>query len=223
MESDASRYLQTLPSLGIYIPPQHETDSQYVLNPKLSVFSLPRKVRLEIYGLALKGMPNNYSSDQIMIGLSQQPRPSSPALLRTCRAIYLEAAPVLYEINTFQFSYPGAALRWLNTIGAINTAFLRGLRIFVEATVGPSSADDWYMMFSKLGREARGLRQLHIYLDRLDDDDLISFHPGLGRSEKFVRGLSSIKSLECLEVGGFFWEAWPEYLRKTMGVTVVRI
>lgn len=95
---------------------------------------------------------------------------------------------MLYEDNTFQLSWPVAAIRWLRTIGVINTGFLRTLRIFVEGVVEQSSRKGWYELFRKLGREAKGLRSMSIYLDRE------GMHRGLGSDEQFVQALVKKKA-----------------------------
>lgn len=128
----------------------------------------------------------------------------------------MEAAPVLYEINVFQFSYPRKVLRFLNTMGSPNIAFLHTIRVFVEAIVEGSVLDDWCKVFEKLGKEAAGLRRLEIYMDQEPSCGKM----GLGHSERFIRALSNVKTLEYLDLGGFFKKDWLEYVKRTMGVTV---
>lgn len=141
--------------------------------------------------------------------------PLTPALLRCCREIHSEAAPVLYWANTFHFSYPLRALRWINVIGPRNTELLRDLRIFVEAVVERSSRDGWCELFKILGRKAKRLRWMYIYLDQYE------IHRGLGFDESFVRALAGIKSLDSLEISGYFSREWPDYLGRNMGVRVL--
>lgn len=189
-----------------------------VPEPKLSLFSLPRRVRLRIYRYALKAIRSSgRGSDQIMIGVySKEPKPSSPALLRACRAINLEATPVLYQINTFQFSYPAKALQWLNVIGTTNVGFLSYLRIFVHGTDGRSEAEDWYLFLKMLGGWAKDLYHLDLYLDYEPP------HMGLGRSTKFYEGMSSIKSLDIVDLGGYISEPLVRFLTMSTGVEVSR-
>ena len=222
MQATPGRGLRRVPSLGIFVPPPEKyLRENFDLRAELSIFSLPRHVRQRIYRHALRGVKSGRYGSQIMIGSSEQPGPSAPALLRTSRIIHDEAAPVLYGTNTFQFSYPVWALRWLKSISRRNVAYIHDIRMNIAAGVGQSTADDWCKVFKKLGREATQLRQLHVYLDQ-GDDRIPILHPGLGRCEHFVKGLSEIKSLERLELKGFFSATWPEYLRKTMGVRAVR-
>ena len=151
-----------------------------------------------------------------MIGIKEDNHPPSPALYALAETIHLEAAPVLYEANIFQFSYPVVALKWLHSIGATNTGFLRTLRVFVEAIVERSSSNAWYAVFEKLGREARGLRSMEVYLDQC------GMYRGLGTDVKFARALAEIKSLEFLEMAGFYCREWPDYLERNMDVRVLR-
>lgn len=70
------------------------------------LFTLPREIRDRIYSFCLVA-PN-----ELLVhwpGLSS-PRPAlSPQLLRTCKIIYSEAAPIAYTANTFAFSHPSDA------------------------------------------------------------------------------------------------------------------
>ena len=153
----------------------------------------------------------------MMIGEAGSSAPLASASLRASQTVHLEAAPVLYGSNTFHFSYPVIGLDWLNGIGAKNVALLRDVRIFVEATVNQSSKDGWPKLLQKLGRDAKGLRWLHIYFDQE------GMHRGLGRDGRFVQALAEIKSLESVEIGGFYSRDWPEYLEERMGARVLRI
>ena len=120
---------------------------------KRSISSLPLGARLRIYKLALIFRDEKYGCpEQFMIGVGNLTSPASPAVVRACRAIHSEAVPVLYEDNTFQLSWPVAAIRWLRTIGMINIVCLRTLRIFVEGVFEQSSRRGWYELFRKLGR-----------------------------------------------------------------------
>ena len=53
--------------------------------------------------------------------------PSAYCLLRTCKQLNLELAPILYEFVTVYLRHPWQVLQWIGTIGAYNSSCIRRL------------------------------------------------------------------------------------------------
>lgn len=190
---------------------------------KISIFSLPPELRHKIYRCALVS-----PESQMMIGIHDGSSPLCVVILRTCRAIHREAIPILYGANTIQFSYSSTAFKWLNTIGKTNIGYIRTLRMFIEACVEQSflgmplapsvrwsSKDGWVKVLQKLGVEAKGIRRLHVYCDRM------GMHRGLGSEEAFLGALGGLRPSETMEIGGIYDRHWPGHLERSMGVRVL--
>lgn len=74
---------------------------------KPELFTLPRELRERIYTYALS---TSHTISWPSLSLRTH---LSPQLLRTCKMIYAEAAPVLYSQNRFQFTHPSDANMFL--------------------------------------------------------------------------------------------------------------
>ncbi|KAE9982775.1 hypothetical protein EG328_010639 [Venturia inaequalis] len=74
---------------------------------KPELFTLPRELRERIYTYALS---TSHTIPWPSLNLRTH---LSPQLLRTCKMIYAEAAPVLYSQNRFQFTHPSDANMFL--------------------------------------------------------------------------------------------------------------
>lgn len=94
--------------------------------------SLPPEIRLQIYKYTL--ICNNQIKPERRRGRGDST--IAAPLLRTCKQIYHEAAPVLYSGNTFLIDYPKLILDWFKAIGPQNIGYLERLRIFVSADYG---------------------------------------------------------------------------------------
>ena len=122
---------------------------------------------------------------------------------------------MLYESNTFQFSDPVKALRWLEQIGLSNIGALRDVSIFVEGVVGDSTRLQWYGVLRELGRKATRLKALDVYFDQE------GIHRSSGYDEEIVLALAGIRSLDKLEVGGFYSSDWLRLLKGRIGVSIM--
>lgn len=78
------------------------------------LFKLPREIRDRLYGFCLTtegGVPMEWPTQWKMYGLQ-------PQLLRTCRTIYEEAAPLLYTLNDMTFHHPSDANMFVRAISS---------------------------------------------------------------------------------------------------------
>ena len=82
-----------------------QQDPSYVSVTGSDLFRLPREVRDKIYRMCLTAHGGN-----VVEWLSaHQPWAMSPKLLGTCKAVYHEAGPLLYAMNTLGFHHPSDA------------------------------------------------------------------------------------------------------------------
>ncbi|KAB5513319.1 hypothetical protein GE09DRAFT_1231946 [Coniochaeta sp. 2T2.1] len=154
-----------------------------------------------------------------------------PAILRACKQIYHEAAPVLYSRNIFRFSRPNKMLQFLERAGPANIKLIRFL------DMRPIMWRDlpfqlWLTLLNTLAVECTGLRHVRIYwatdettwwntnertwraLPRGDPER------GLGDNLAFVRALVKIKGLERMIICGYYGKHWPTYLERETGAYV---
>ena len=82
-----------------------------------SLLSLPRELRDDIWEKACHNAFPPFGSPPVSHHLQQ-----SPQLLQSCRQIYHEAAPYVYETTVLKLSHPLEALRWIRSIGSRNSA-----------------------------------------------------------------------------------------------------
>ena len=86
----------------------------------LSLLELPREFRNQIWVRVCH-------ADQTLSS------PSAYCLLRTCKQLNLELAPILYEFVTVYLRHPWQVLQWIGTIGAYNSSCIR--RLTMEYTM----------------------------------------------------------------------------------------
>lgn len=107
------------------------------LNPTISFLSLPAELRIKVYEYALISPSSMYEitlcTEQ---DRSSHREPVVTALLKTCRTIAYEAAPILYGRNCFKAINSTPFFQWLEAIGPINIQFLKSIQI-VATTFGP--------------------------------------------------------------------------------------
>lgn len=140
------------------------------LNPTISFLSLPAELRIKVYEYALI-----YPSSMYEITLcteqdrSSHREPIVTALLRTCRTIAYEAAPILYGRNCFKAINSTPFSLWLEAIGPINIQFLKSIQI-VATTFGPILIGcipringPWGGVLRYLRHRATSLRDLSVY------------------------------------------------------------
>lgn len=78
------------------------------------LFRLPREIRDRVYGFCLTadgGVPVEWPTQWKMYGLQ-------PQLVRTCRIVYEEAAPLLYTLNNMTFHHPSDANMFVRAISS---------------------------------------------------------------------------------------------------------
>ncbi|KAI5361149.1 hypothetical protein Slin15195_G122620 [Septoria linicola] len=95
------------------------------------VFDLPPELRIEIYETVLQevgpvivmvndpSLPRHLYSSPRWDQWRLEPPWDAANLLRASRAVYAEAAPILYSINQFYFMEPSTANFWLTALGPL--------------------------------------------------------------------------------------------------------
>lgn len=169
----------------------------------VTFLTLPLELRLQIYGHAFTPTKHEYSRKR------DSGDRATVSLLRTCKQVHNEAAPVLYSGMTFHLYVCPKALDFLRSIGPINKTYIKSLHIFF--TNAPKIAI-WKELVHALRHDVKGLRQLRVVWD-----DTIY---GAGKDPRYVRGLATIRGLEALSIEGFYAKRWPEYLETKMGLPV---
>lgn len=142
------------------------------LNPSISFLSLPPELRIKVYEYALISpssmyeITDTFSTDQ---NRSRHRKPIVTALLKTCRTINYEAAPILYGRNSLKATNSTPFSQWLEAIGPINIRFLKSIQI-VATTFGPILIGciprinrPWREVFATLRLRATSLRDLSVY------------------------------------------------------------
>lgn len=140
------------------------------LNPSISFLSLPAELRIKVYEYALVAPSSMYEitlcTDQER---SSHRKPIVTALLKTCRTIAYEAAPILYGRNCFKAVNSSPFSQWLEAIGPINIQFLKSIQI-VATTFGPIVIGcipriypPWGGVLRTLRHRATSLRDLSVY------------------------------------------------------------
>ncbi|MCJ1267594.1 hypothetical protein MMC22_007479 [Lobaria immixta] len=202
-----------------------------------SFLTIPAELRLRIYEYALisrcESIPNPSLMDgdkkMIMVDGRMNGKPTwsntsiSPALLQTCRTIYLEASPVMYAENTFFVQDPQNTIAFLQQIGSTQARDLESLKLWVGP--GPSSpsgpSGPWVELLNQLAQNATGLRKLVIVF--FANRTLLGPRwrdRGLGGNPHFLVALAKIQGLKTLEIGGYYAQHWLPYLEEKMGVSV---
>ncbi|CAK1361939.1 hypothetical protein CB0940_02742 [Cercospora beticola] len=105
-DSDSAR------SVNMEDIPAYEEDDQALPTSVAHslLFSLPREIRDRIYALCVQsrdGLPVEWPRSEAH--RRHNPYDIQTALLRTCRAVHSEAAPLLYSLNNLTFHHPSDA------------------------------------------------------------------------------------------------------------------
>lgn len=140
------------------------------LNPSVSFLSLPAELRIKVYKYALISPSSMYEitlcTDQ---DRSSHRKPIVTALLKTCRTIAYEAAPILYGRNCFKAINSTPFSQWLEAIGPVNIQFLKSVHI-VATTFGPILIGciprinrPWGGVLRTLRHRATSLQDLSVY------------------------------------------------------------
>ncbi|KAN0086600.1 hypothetical protein V8E54_000288 [Elaphomyces granulatus] len=204
---------------------------------KVTFFTLPAEIRLQIYDLLLI---NRSDTDQERIILPTadidesddgieylQDRTIEPAILQTCKQIYREANPILYSQNVFWTENPEDLFRFFAQIGLVNFKLIKKLEVRVPSNAQLSS---WVGLLYLLAEEASPLRCIRVYWDanlwngfgspRYSERQAWGSVGGLGDNLLFVRALGKIQGLEELVIEGFYAKNWPAYLEERMSARV---
>ncbi|MCJ1346058.1 hypothetical protein MMC31_004269 [Peltigera leucophlebia] len=168
----------------------------------VTFLTLPVELRLQVYGHAFVPTEHDYSRRWASRNRA------TVSLLRTCKQVHSEAAPVLYSGMTFHLHVGPRALDFLHSIGPINKTYIKSLHIFFSNA--PQIAV-WIKLVHALNHEVKGLRQLRVVWETVY---------GAGKDPRFVCSLATICGLEALSIEGFYAKRWPEYLEKKMGLPV---
>jgi hypothetical protein len=198
---------------------------------RLTFFSLPLKLRTLIYKNAL--IAKRGSQIMPLVKRDEAKETLVPSLLRTCKAIYSEAAPILYSENIFLIDWPRDVRKWFERIGPTNIRYLKSIRIFVPAVYEKgngrglfsdprTSASQWYTLLEMLAAKATGLRNVYIHLDA----ETTTIHWGAGYDPGFLRRLAMIRGLESMVMDGFSprsgRDIWSRGLEYRFGVRKAR-
>lgn len=190
-------------------------------------FTLPIELRFLIYNYALLGRLNG-DKKEIHVDIRMDKERSenddlsiSPAILQTCKMVYLEASPILYAKNEFAVYNPQSMIAFMQKVGLTNTKHLKSLVLRVEWHPIPY----WVELLHNLSENATGLRKITICFDlRLasirKETWPIELSRGHGDNLPFVRALATIQGLTTMKVEGFYAQQWPAYLEEKMGVSV---
>lgn len=171
-----------------------------------SLLSLPRELRLQIFGFALQ-----LAAGDRRIGPQRSNSRGLPLLL-VCRFITHEVIPLVYSASVFHFAYPATVLNWLNVIGS-NLVMIRRVSVLVEAA--PPARNLWFQVFEKLS-DARSLWWLRIHFNEH------ATHHGLGRDDRLLQLLARFDQLQTLELAGHCASSWPRILQRSTGATVIK-
>lgn len=99
------------------------------------LFELPRELRERIYSLCLSVQADNDESIRWPTPGKRQPLGLQPALLRTCKIILSEAAPLLYTLNYFEWTHPSDANIFVRVHASIRfTRQIARVRLELKAT-----------------------------------------------------------------------------------------
>lgn len=197
---------------------------------KSLLLDLPVEIRLKIYDLLLvsrfnrldhpSGSVGNTNQKLVMLGFIQarQYRTMEPAILQTCKQIYLEAVPILYSRNVFRFNQPDLMLRLIAQIGYTNTKLIQSLDIYV-----PPNADkgSWLNLLGILPEATTGIKSVVVrwWGEGVDK----TWERSLGKDIAFAQALAGLSKLgvEKLRIEGHYAKPWPAYFRDKFGVLVV--
>ncbi|KAN0086460.1 hypothetical protein V8E54_000148 [Elaphomyces granulatus] len=209
---------------------------------KVTFFTLPPEIRLQIYNLLLVSQFDLNTCDDINEDedsdayyesgywrdwRDRRDRTIEPAILQTCKKIYHEANPILYSQNVFAIDKAEEILQFIGQIGFVNFKLIKKLKIWVPSW---AKLSPWLGLLYLLAEEASGLRCIRLCWDSNLGDHLAygeqeawDWWRGLGDNLLFVRALGKIQGLEELVIEGYYAKNWPSYLEERMGVQVQAI
>lgn len=153
----------------------------------------------------------------------------SPAILRTCKVVYKEAADVLYTENKFNLGKrTGCRQAWevsrfFMQIGPARTSTIRELNLSI-ITESPGSEELWLRIMKQLIPSVTGLKTLRIRFPSQvestllysSDYDIPDVRPGLGFEPRIAKLLSSIGQLETMQLSGDFDKDWLGYFARRL-------
>ena len=94
------------------------------------LFTLPREIRDRIYSFCL----TSQNREQIEWPTQWRSNTLQPQLLRTCKIVYSEAAPLLYALNTMTFHHPSDANMFVRAISSpILSRHIANLNLHIKA------------------------------------------------------------------------------------------
>ncbi len=197
---------------------------------KSLLLDLPVEIRLQIYDLLLVSRFNRWDNPSWSVGdtyqklimldfiQARQYRTMEPAVLQTCKQIYLEAVPILYSRNVFRFNHPDLMLRLMVQIGHTNKKLIQSLDIYV-----PPDADkgSWLNLLRILPEATTGLKSVVVrwWGEGVDGPRGRS----LGKDIAFARALAGLSKVGVmkLRIEGYYAKPWPAYFRDKFEARVV--
>ncbi|KAI4858896.1 hypothetical protein F4820DRAFT_441415 [Hypoxylon rubiginosum] len=206
------------------------TEAPIKTKQKSPLLDLPVEIRLIIYDLLLVSRFNRWDNPSWSVGntyqklilldfiQARQYRTMDPAVLQTCKQVYLEAVPILYSRNVFRFNNPNLMWRLMVQIGHTNMKMIRSLDIYV-----PPDADkgSWLDLLHALPGATPGLKSVVVRWWGEGIDQL--WQRSLGKDIAFAQALARLSevSLEKLRIEGYYAKPWPAYFRDRLGARVV--
>lgn len=204
-------------------PPKHKITPNDQLDSAL-LTRLPLELRLEIYAYVFGGtivhlvqIPRRIAHsrcrlrsapDHIRICRPATRAPLHPrlgtiatanvALLKTCRMVYSEAAPVLYAANTFDVCQQSTFIGFSRTIVPNRLAAIRSLHLdwynvdIALATITPDGFRMWRRTWSIIANDMHGLRHLSLFMGTLS--------PVIAMQEKWLAPLCQVRGLRRFEL-----------------------
>jgi hypothetical protein len=207
-----------------------KTEAPIKTKQKSVLLDLPVEIRLEIYDLLLVSRFNRWDNPSWSVGNTHQKlillhfiqarqyRTMDPALLQSCKQIYLEAVPILYSRNVFRFDDPDLMLRLMVQIGQTNTKLIQSLDIYV-----PPNADkgSWLNLLHVLPKATTGLKSVAV--SWWGEGVVKSWERSLGKDIAFAQALAGLSKVgvEKLRIEGYYAKPWPAYFRDKFGARVV--
>ncbi|KAI8954980.1 hypothetical protein F4801DRAFT_415847 [Xylaria longipes] len=198
---------------------------------KSLLLDLPVEIRLEIYDLLLVSRFNRRDNPSWAVGntcqklimldfiQARQYRTMDPAVLQTCKQIYLEAVPTLYSRNVFSSNDPDLILRLMVQIGHTNMKLIRSLNIYLPPNTDKGS---WLSLLHILPKATTGLKS--VVVRWWGEGKVKRWERSLGKDIAFAQALARLLSevgVEKLRLEGYYAKPWPAYFRDKLGARVV--
>ena len=156
------------------------------------LFSLPVELRLRIYELVL-----SIESPKVQLKwypANRKPlRPSVLLILETCRRIYIEAEPIFYSINHFQYPLetPRLATSFCKAIGPKRRGAIRSLTIVASSGSKALSTIQELALLSKLQK---------LRIERQQSIRYIDMETWVVLAKQLKRELENLSELRELEI-----------------------